>query len=172
MSLIEGSRSNPYTTHDYAGIVANNPIKTIKLAEDVTSYDKAVLAYDRILWAIHQGKLGSHRRRRVASATSWQDVMIASNVWLRRVLSEAPGIEPYMAIVLYDTEIVRYYPDGTFSVDNGGFNTPTTSSRITQFTPDGFHAWHKDKQIILTNIDSDWNARTFHPATHNERITL
>ena len=38
--------------------------------------------------------------------------------------------EGYCAVRLYATEIIRYYPDGTFSVDNGGFNTLTTKARL------------------------------------------
>lgn len=140
-------------THDYAGIVANAPVKTIKLAEDVTSFEKAKTAFDRIEWAIHKGKLGLSRSRN-------GDLQIASNVYLR-------WAESYMAVVLYDTEIVRYYPDGTFSVDNGGYNTPTTRQRITQFTPKGWNAWHVGGKIELSGPGDRTNV---HTATHDVRI--
>lgn len=69
---------------------------------------------------------------------------IASNVLLR---SNDNSPDHYYAIVLYDTEIVRYYVDSTFSVDNGGHNTLTTARRIRQFTPSWFWCNHADKQL-------------------------
>jgi hypothetical protein len=53
----------------------------------------------------------------------------------------ADGASGY-AVKLYDTEIIRYYPDGLFSVDNGGFATPTTRERLQAVLPDGFMAYH------------------------------
>lgn len=67
---------------------------------------------------------------------------LASNVHLRRV---GGGIE----VVLYATPVVVYYPDETFAVSNGGFNTPTTSRRVTQFTPDGYTFHHENKKLVL-----------------------
>ena len=64
------------------------------------------------------------------------------------------------AIVLYDTEIIRYYPDGTFSVDNGGFNTPTTAYRLSAVLPDNFYnAFHHQKQLGLRHKDGRWPTR-------------
>jgi hypothetical protein len=71
--------------------------------------------------------------------------VVASNVLVRRNTEH-----DFIAIVLYRTEIVRYYPDGTFSVDNGGYNTPTTVRRVTQFTPVGYSAFH-DKKLMRLN---------------------
>ena len=53
----------------------------------------------------------------------------------------------WIAIQLYNSEIVRYYADGTFSVDNCGFNTPTTRQRVDQFTPKWFFPSHYKKQL-------------------------
>ena len=53
------------------------------------------------------------------------------------------------AVRLYDTEIIRYYPDGRFSVDNGGFNTPTTSVRLNAVLPYGWGAYHRNKKLAL-----------------------
>lgn len=53
-----------------------------------------------------------------------------------------------VAVRLYDTDIVTYYPDGTFEADNGGFRTPTTSNRLNQFGPRGWNFSHEKKQLI------------------------
>lgn len=65
---------------------------------------------------------------------------VASNV---EIVARAKGI----AVKLYATDVVIYYPDGTFSVDNGGWNTPTTSARIRQFTPKWFYVWHHKMKL-------------------------
>jgi hypothetical protein len=70
--------------------------------------------------------------------------ILASNVMVRRNREH-----DNIAVVLYDTEIIRYYPDGTFSVDNGGYNTPTSASRVTQFTPPPYWAHHSSKKMLL-----------------------
>jgi hypothetical protein len=66
---------------------------------------------------------------------------LASNVHVCRV---KPGV---VEIQLYNTPIIRYYRNGTFSVDACGFNTPTTRNRINQFTPEGWTFGFNDKQL-------------------------
>lgn len=139
------SRANPLTTHNNAGIAATTTVKTKK--------DLVVNSFETAERAFFELSEGSFR---------WE-VNLASNVRLRR----QPG---YFAIVLYDTEIVRYYPDGTFSVDSGGFNTPTTANRVTQFTPDGWRGFNEKKQLGIWKPPHE-NKIEIHPATHNERIT-
>ena len=41
------------------------------------------------------------------------------------------------AIVLYNTEVVRFYVDGTIQIQNGGHQSVTTKDRINQFIPRG-----------------------------------
>lgn len=87
-----------------------------------------------------------------ATIKSWADAdaflgksesskQLASNVTVERDLKDT------IHVTLYSTRIVSYYPDETFSVNNGGFNTPTTSRRVTQFTPDGYVFWHHKKML-------------------------
>jgi hypothetical protein len=71
---------------------------------------------------------------------------LASNVRVERDIGDLSGP---IHVVLYETRIVTYYPDETFSVANGGYNTPTTSRRVTQFTPDGYIFGHQDKKLAL-----------------------
>ncbi len=67
---------------------------------------------------------------------------VASNVYV-----EARGTS--FAIILYETAIVIYHDDGTFEADNGGWNTPTTSARATQFGPLGWYFCHSHKKLCV-----------------------
>jgi hypothetical protein len=53
------------------------------------------------------------------------------------------------AVELYSTKILRYYPDGTFSVSNGGHPTPTTTARLNAVLPEGFSAFHQERMLGL-----------------------
>jgi len=66
---------------------------------------------------------------------------VASNVMVVRKNKST------IAIRLYDTDIIRYYADGRFSADNGGFNTPTTSTRCNQFGPLCWFFYHYKKEL-------------------------
>lgn len=66
---------------------------------------------------------------------------LASNTVVHRVAPDA------IAVRLYETDIITYYADGTFTADNGGFNTPTTSTRCTQFGPRGWFFYHHKKKL-------------------------
>lgn len=115
--------------HLYAGIAANIDVKTVGDAE-VTNYEQAAAF------------LGDAREKQ-----------LASNVTVVRVDATTIGLK------LYHTIIVAYYANGQFSVDNGGFNTPTTSRRINQFTPAGWHFHHHQKKLAV------WNSVTFQSFT-------
>jgi hypothetical protein len=39
------------------------------------------------------------------------------------------------AVVLYSTAVVLIHRDGTYTLDNGGWPTPTTKDRINRFSP-------------------------------------
>jgi hypothetical protein len=60
-----------------------------------------------------------------------------------------------VATWLYETDIITYYPDGTFVADNGGFNTPTTSTRCNQFGPEGWCFFHHNKKLTGRNKSMD-----------------
>lgn len=69
------------------------------------------------------------------------------------------------AVELYHTKIIRYYPDGTFSVSNGGYATPTTRERLQAVLPDGFLAYHHStpylkRKLGLEKLSQD-GSRTF-----------
>lgn len=126
-------------THDWAGIAANNPIKA---RAEIHSFEDCREFLD--------GR---------------ECAYLGSNVIVREHCAEY-GRTSYYAVVLYRTEIVRYYPDGSFSVDNDGHNTPTTSSRVTQFTPNGWYVWHEEKQLAMHGPKGErvW------PATHDTKV--
>lgn len=132
-------RANPATTHDNAGIAAWR----FKLKAEIDSYGDA----NTFLGGAKERELGPHMIvREHSTPTSWRD---------------------YIAVVLYDTEIIRYYPDGTFSVDNGGWNTLTTRARLNAVVPKGFHVWHERKQLCIAG-----NGTTVRNATHDNRINV
>lgn len=115
----------------YAGIAANNDVRA---RADIRSYE------DALAFLHHEGIQ--------TDLTPLADVRLASNVYVR-------WTEDYIAIVLYLTEVVRYYPDGTFSVDNDGHNTPTTSRRVNQFTPRWATFWHEQRMLTVNADDLD-----------------
>jgi hypothetical protein len=93
------SRANPRTTHNNAGIAAWR----FKLRGEVRSYEEA----ERFLkespeWANGEpaAELGPHMTVQMHDTEP----------------SDAVGADCY-AVKLYNTEIIRYFPDGTFSVD-------------------------------------------------------
>lgn len=101
-----------------------------------------------------------------ATIKSWRDAdeflgsaesskQLASNVSVER------DLEDNLHVVLYATRIVTYYPDETFSVRNGGFNTPTTSSRVSQFTPDGYVFYHKGRKLTVNNESKTAEGKRF-----------
>lgn len=60
-----------------------------------------------------------------------QSKKIDNNTYLVR-------IEDYFAVRLHQTDILRFYPDGSVLLDSGGWKTPTTKDRINNYLPNGF----------------------------------
>jgi hypothetical protein len=104
-------------THQNAGIAASIKIKTVEDAEIHSYFDCESFLQ------------GSMERQ------------IASNVMIVRCSDTA------IAVRLYNTDIITYFADGTFTAQNGGFNTPTTSSRANQFGPMNVHFSHTKKVL-------------------------
>lgn len=153
-------------THDYAGISAWN----FKLKAKVKSYEDAE-------------QFARCHPTEVVGGLLWQEWDISPQMILRW-----DGEHDYWAIVLYDTEIIRYYPDGTFSVDNGGFATPTTTERLQAVLPDGFHCYHFSTREIKGKLGLRYtkgeestpyakrrkvqSPDTLWPLDHSKRVTL
>lgn len=134
------SRANPKTSHDNAGIAAGN----FKMTEDVRDYATAREVFERLYHETTPATATTDRVKAVGGGDG--DSPYAYRIGPHMWVAEREG---YYAVVLYDTEIVRYYADGTFSVDNGGFNTPTTRYRLDVVTPDWFWAFHERKRLGL-----------------------
>ncbi len=67
---------------------------------------------------------------------------VASNVVVHKLKNSKS-----IAIKLYGTDIIIYHSNGTFEADNGGFNTPTTSTRCNQFGPKDWTFFHHKKKL-------------------------
>lgn len=97
-----------------------------------------------------------------------RDLVIGPNRYLRPITWRTQaGIPTAYAIVLYDTEVVRYYDDGCFSVDNGGFATPTTMYTVNAVLPPRWSVYHERKQLKLV---CSGGGGVIHPATHARRV--
>ena len=145
------SRANPATTHDNAGIAA----WSFKLKAEIHSYEDCEEAIRKL------GCLG--------------EATIGPNMTLIERLC-ADGKCGY-AIVLYDTEIIRYCPDGTFSVDSGGWNTPTTMYRLCSVLPGDYSAYFHRKQLGLMAgrlgvLHANTSGRKLWPLDHSKRINI
>lgn len=145
------SRANPRTTHGNAGIASWR----FKLKAEVHSYEDAA-----------QFLRDTEPRWRLVGDVEHGVEHGTFDLGPHMVVVEQ---RDYLAVMLYDTEIIRYYPDGTFSVDNGGHSTPTTMYRLNAVLPDGWVANHHKKQLALRRVDGDW--LEFWPCTHDRRIT-
>lgn len=130
-----------------AGIAANNPVNMM-WDLDITSYDEAQDMHDRMLEAVNNNHVGFDRfcgdKIRITKDSRGNVYIVESDDDVSLAKDERGTFE----IIFYDTCIVKYYADGSFSVDNGGFNTPTTSTRINQFTPRWFSVSHVDKKLV------------------------
>jgi hypothetical protein len=137
------SHSTHAATHNYAGIAANG-VKTVDGAK-LQSY-----ADCEAFWNAHESSMEKVRDG------VWR-MRIGSNVYL--VSYWTPKVNAgdlftdheKFAVQIYSTEIVYYWPDETFMTTLGPVDTdfddgrqigvtPTTVSRINQFTPD--HSWY------------------------------
>jgi hypothetical protein len=150
---MSGTNDGPGASHIYSGVVANQGVRTFHDLP-VTNYDEARNMHDTLIELLNRA--GSRSGSRFCHGPQ-QALCLTHNARGNVYISEftPDGMStrwgqypPSYEIILYRTPIVRYYPDGTFSVDNGGFNTPTTSSRVSQFTPDWFTGQHERKKLV------------------------
>lgn len=56
---------------------------------------------------------------------------VGNNTWMERLGNGS------IAVILHSTAVVVIHPDGTFTLDSGGWQTVTTKSRINEFSPAG-----------------------------------
>ena len=77
---------------------------------------------------------------------------VASNTRVRM------GIDGDYALVLHNTPIITWHLDGTITLNDGGWNSPTTYRRMNQFLPSSVHIYRKDwkMEINLKRLDIAW----------------
>lgn len=125
--VMTGRNANPHTSHDYAGISTWR----FNMLAEIASYADCERAMTDLGDGLGFAKIGP----RMTLIHEGHDL-------------DADQSARTYAIELYSTKIIRYYPDGTFSVSNGGFNTPTTTERLTAVLPDGFRAYHHSTKWV------------------------
>lgn len=128
------------SNHINAGIAANTEIKT--------HVEWKCESYADVEEVFFQLKHDRGKPAKDDGTYFWYE--LGSNVYMRRMGGVAKNLT-WIDVILYDTPIVRFYPDDTFTVSNGGYNTRTTSRRVNQFTPDDHWFFH-DKKILTTWI--------------------
>lgn len=52
-------------------------------------------------------------------------------------------------VKFYDTNIISFFPNGSYQLTTGGWRTATTAERMRRFLHHGI-VWFKDKALILT----------------------
>lgn len=153
-------------THNNAGIAASSFV-AVKGDAEITTFSEAL--------AFLKKNGGGHLMRPTIEDkfdTMWKvgdEVVIGKgtkNVKLRVLEIEARyenrfGDPTTIGLVLYDTVIVAYYLDGTFTTNSGGHRTPTTCTRLNQFTPDSHH-FHVGNRVL-------WNG-AFYADEHANRF--
>jgi hypothetical protein len=107
-------------------------------------------AYSRLPLALHselgRGKLRDKLPASWAQAHAlWHDRSnprgnrkVAHNTWLRRLPAEVDGDMPDYAVRYHETDVVAFHADGTATLTDGGWATPTTRARINGC---GFYVW-------------------------------
>lgn len=128
--------------HNYAGIAA----WFIKTKAKCSTFEEYLAFLDDDRWAYTVGNNGLYREKQIGSRTP--------NVRVAQVTGaiDASGalithkngaivrdMRREIDVWLYSTKILTFHPDGTFEAKDGGFNTPTTISRLHQFGPPDWH---------------------------------
>ena len=136
------SRANSATTHQYAGIAAWR----VKLAAEIHSYADALAFLE---------------------ARGSRSEKLAANMY---VTAGGPAEDPYKQIwiILYRTTVLCYRRDGKFWADNGGWNTPTTSTRLNMVAPRGWFFSHERKRLV-GNMGVPMRAGEWHSVMKGEQ---
>jgi len=69
---------------------------------------------------------------------------IGNNTWLKRRGDD-------IAVRLHDTDVVVYHPDGSITLDTGGWFTVTTKARMNEHSPFGVSSVRGEWQVALRN---------------------
>lgn len=151
------------STHDYAGIAAFQ-IRTKRNAE-IKSFAQAL--------DFLRTESGNTLFR-----VGYEEVLALRSENLRlRVLAVEPSIGPLgtpteIGVVLYDTVIVTYRNDETFTTNSGGYLTPTTTSRMGQFTPEWTWFGRANRVLYNRGFYADNNANRFRVVAERPSVAI
>lgn len=85
---------------------------------------------------------------------------VASNTRVRM------GIEGDYALVLHNTPIITWHLDGTITLNDGGWNSPTTYRRMNEFLSSKIHIYRKDWNMEINLHRTGCLSSSFHPMKH------
>lgn len=122
------------STHEYAGIAAS-PIATKRNAEIVSFASALAFLHTEVANLSYGGDLEKAKRATWRAGDQVPLALRSPNLKLRVLRCDDSGQPTHIGVVLYNTVIVTYRNDETFTCNTGGYNTPTTMSRLNQFTP-------------------------------------
>lgn len=76
-------------------------------------------------------------------------------------------------IKLWDTDIVKIYPDNVFELFSGGYRTQTTKERINQFIENGYvyqknNTWYIGDDLFFEGVILDGNGEIVNPLTEED----
>lgn len=92
---------------------------------------------------------------------------LTRDVAVVRSMNSAIGPRPIYSIMFRHTPVLIYYADGTFSADNGGFNTPSTTNTMNRYGPPGWHFFHRKRKLFGQHADDE--PETAHIMSHQKR---
>lgn len=83
---------------------------------------------------------------------------IANNTWLER------RDHDQIAVRLHDTDVVTYLPNGSITLNTGGWFTVTTKARINEFSPFGVSSTRGEWSVAIRN--RHYNPDRYDPDTN------
>ena len=117
---------------------------------------------------------------RLATMRSWHEAntflgkrdskKVGHNTYARRIArltEEDEGVEYDIAIRYHSTDIVTYHPDGSITLNTGGWDTTTTTNRMQMLTP--AHVW-VDRQGGTVNVTDRLSVKVW-SGIHNLTLT-
>ena len=60
-----------------------------------------------------------------------------------------------VAVTYHKTEIVTYHPNGTITLDNGGWHTVTTARRMHRLTPSNVRVGVRNRLMYVERVTDD-----------------
>jgi hypothetical protein len=82
-----------------------------------------------------------------------------------------------IAVRLYQTDVVTFWPDGEIKLDSGGCRTVTTKARINEYAPASCHITQRNGQWYLGNVGTNggphfYDGLIYHPENNGFNFSL